>query len=175
MSSHMCFWVESHLRLVQARCHGPVAAQLVAMGQLAPNYKNYIKSFQVQALIYTTSAVASPKFLGEQTFDFRRAIVYRLGHHPSKHKMTRYAKNVGGSWLPVTLWLRLCIRQSNTSAQINETVLLQPLVESDQSNMAYQIFHDVPNVVDSVSVREFTSWLTFTCGLSSVWKLAIVI
>jgi len=32
--------------------------------------------------------------------DFRRAAVFFLGRRYSKHKMTRYAKNFGGEWLP---------------------------------------------------------------------------
>jgi len=33
---------------------------------------------------------------GAKVFDFRWATVFCLGYRLSKHKMTRYAKNVGG-------------------------------------------------------------------------------
>jgi len=45
--------------------------------------------------------------LGVQKFDFRRVTVFCLGYRPSKHKMTRYAKNLGvmAPWLRLSLWV----------------------------------------------------------------------
>jgi len=47
------------------------------------------------------SGVASPKF-------WERARVFGLGHRLSKHKTTRYVRNLGGHG-PFPPWLRFCI------------------------------------------------------------------
>jgi len=39
------------------------------------------------------NGVASPKFLGGKYFYLKRATVFCLGHHLTKLKMTRYARN----------------------------------------------------------------------------------
>jgi len=36
------------------------------------------------------------KIWGAKNFDFRRATIFFLRHRLSEHKMTRYAKNLGG-------------------------------------------------------------------------------
>jgi len=35
---------------------------------------------------------------GGKYFDFERATVFSSGHRLSKHKMTRYARNLEGTW-----------------------------------------------------------------------------
>ena len=53
-----------------------------------------------------SSGVASRKFFwGGNSFDFRLA--FFGGYRFSKHKMTRYSKNLGGTWPPGPHWLRL--------------------------------------------------------------------
>ena len=42
------------------------------------------------------SAVTSLKFLGAKMLNFRQITLFCLGYHLSKHKMTIYAKNLGG-------------------------------------------------------------------------------
>jgi len=40
-----------------------------------------------------------PKILGgAKYFDFKRAIIFGVGHHLLKHKTTRYARNIVGEW-----------------------------------------------------------------------------
>ena len=46
------------------------------------------------------SGVASPKFLGSKSLTLREQRYNCLGRRFSKHKMTRYAKNLGGAWPP---------------------------------------------------------------------------
>ena len=47
--------------------------------------------------VVTGSSAANPNFFrGAKYFDFKRATVFCSGHCLSKHKMTRYAKNLGG-------------------------------------------------------------------------------
>jgi len=58
----------------------------------------------MQGRVYT-SDVTSPKFLGSKSFGFKRAI-FCLGHRLAKHKMTRYARNLG-CHEPFVPWLRL--------------------------------------------------------------------
>jgi len=49
------------------------------------------------------------KFRGAKMFDFRQATVFCLGYRPSKHKMTRYANNLGGvvPWAPLATLMHL--------------------------------------------------------------------
>ena len=47
-------------------------------------------------LLAAHSGVVSPKFGGAKLFDFRRVTVFCLGYCLSKHKTTKYAKNLGG-------------------------------------------------------------------------------
>jgi len=51
------------------------------------------------------SGVASPKFLGSKSLTLREQRYNCLGRRFSKHKMTRYAKNLGGHGL-LTPWVR---------------------------------------------------------------------
>ena len=48
------------------------------------------------------NTVAQPpqKVLGGEPFAFKQATGFCLGHHLSKHKMTRYARNLGDPWPP---------------------------------------------------------------------------
>ena len=59
-----------------------------------PQQLTCASSYAMNGVRAQTSGVASPKFLGAKMF--RRATVFCLGRRFSKHKMTRYAKNVGG-------------------------------------------------------------------------------
>jgi len=47
---------------------------------------------------------------GAKNFDFRRATICFLRHRLSEHKMTRYAKNLGGwpSWTPGYAYASWC-------------------------------------------------------------------
>jgi len=62
-----------------------------------------------------SAAVAQPaQNTGGEMFDFRRATLFRLGYRLSKHKMTRYANNFGGSmahWVPCLRLARLVVRR----------------------------------------------------------------
>ena len=40
--------------------------------------------------------LSQPKNGGGQYFDFKLVTVFSLGHHFSKHKMTKYPQNFGG-------------------------------------------------------------------------------
>jgi len=54
------------------------------------------------------------KSLGAKLFDFRRAIVFYLEYYLSKHKMTKYAKNLGRPWTPVPPpWPRLLLEAAS--------------------------------------------------------------
>jgi len=44
--------------------------------------------------VVTSSSAAKPKFFWDKYFDFKRATVFCSGHCLSKHKMTRYVRNV---------------------------------------------------------------------------------
>jgi len=68
-----------------------------------------IESFVQQNMMtfMVSRGVASPKCLGGKTFDFRGVTVFCLGYHLSKHKMTRYSKNLCGAMArrpPLRLW-----------------------------------------------------------------------
>jgi len=57
--------------------------------------------------LWCTQWRSQPKiFLGGKMFDFRRATLFCLRHHFSKHAIIRYAKNLGGT-APFPPWLRL--------------------------------------------------------------------
>jgi len=56
-------------------------------------------SFHNWQNVFAGSGVASPKFFGAKMFGFRRVTVFCLRHRFSKHKMTRYAQNLG-RWPP---------------------------------------------------------------------------
>jgi len=47
---------------------------------------------------------------GGKYFDFKRATAFCSGLCLSKNKMTRYAKNFGGAWIP---WLGLWLQEKN--------------------------------------------------------------
>jgi len=65
--------------------------------------QNYTDNNRFVAIEAVTSGVASPKFWGDKKFffwgkmfDFSRMTVFCFGYRLSKHKMTRYSKNLGG-------------------------------------------------------------------------------
>jgi len=68
------------------------------------------------------SDVASPKVSGEvKYFDFKRATVSGLGHHVSKHKMTRYARIFWGTCPPFPLAtpMLLFLKQNRIAPEIH--------------------------------------------------------
>ena len=63
--------------------------------------------------VVTSSSVASPKFFWEgQILWLKSSNGILFGHCLSKHKMTRYVRNLGGmvQWPP---WLRLWLQENN--------------------------------------------------------------
>ena len=60
------------------------------------------------------SSLASPKFGRAHIFYFRLTTVFCLGYRPSKHKMTKYSKNLSGAilWTSVCFGKNIFFRQS---------------------------------------------------------------
>jgi len=53
---------------------------------------------------------SAQSFWGAKMFGFSRETAFCLEYRPSKHKMTRYSKNLGGMNFYPPHWLRLCCR-----------------------------------------------------------------
>jgi len=99
--------------------------------------------------VVTSSSVASPKFWGE-CFDCQRGTVLFLEHCLSKHKTTRYARNLRGHGPLGPFWLRLWLQdinekkrrvaylldvQSSTDKKLAMTQDSQTLRNSDENNI----------------------------------------
>ena len=57
------------------------------------------------------SVPAQNVFVGTTSFDLKRTTVVCLGHRLSKHKMTKYARNLVGAvapWPPMRMCLAIC-------------------------------------------------------------------
>ena len=54
------------------------------------------------------SGAASPKFGGQNVLTFGEQQYFCLGRRFAKHKLARFAKNLGGMALWAPPWLRLC-------------------------------------------------------------------
>jgi len=60
------------------------------------------------------SGVARQKILGGKMFDFRRITLFCLEKRLSKHKITIFSKNFGGSWPFCPPWLLLWCGRKNS-------------------------------------------------------------
>jgi len=108
--------------------------------------------------------VAQPaqNFVGAKYFEFKRATGFGLGHRVSKHKATRYARNLGGRslWPPqatpmvvvVLIWRRNAICSYLQVSQLAE----MPLWCYNISFHVFRIFFYL------MFIREFWWWKRFS-------------
>ena len=120
------------------------------------------KSIRISNSMHEASGLASLKFWGGQKFDFRRATVFYLGHHFSKHERLDMLKILGG-WSPGYAYARsFCI----ISVKGRVRVLLGNWSET---RAACRVILNAHLVLDAFYLRLFVAKLLQR--RPSVWKV----
>jgi len=102
------------------------------MDMLEP-HENFLLEFTPRVSIATSITLqivlqrqqcSQPKTLGGSYFEFKRATVFCLGHRVSKHKTTRYAKNLKSPW-PLYPLTTLYVQYSQTKCGWKQFFLIR--------------------------------------------------